>query len=91
MTAHVKTSRPLAVPIVAGEFLADSTGFIVRVTLQRWNGAAICDVRRFAPADEGAAQTGRGISVAVRKLPALAAAINAALDVARDLGLVNNE
>ena len=85
MTAHLKTSRPLAVPIVAGEF-ADKTGFVIRVVLQWSSGGPAVDVRRFSP--EGTVVS-RGVSISAEKLPEFAAAINAALDVARDLGLVD--
>lgn len=43
------------------------------------------------PGFAGATATGRGISLAVRKRPELAAAVNAALDVERDLKLVHDD
>ena len=79
-------------PIVAAEFWANRRGESVRVQLREFEGAALVDVRKhYTNAQGQLAPTKKGLSIAVRKLPELAAAINKALAKAKQLGLVDDE
>jgi hypothetical protein len=64
----------------------------VRVQLREFEGAALVDVRKHYTGADGKLQpTKKGLSLAIRRLPELAAAINKALAKAKQLGLVDDE
>ena len=76
MTKHAA----LPEPIVAAEFWANRRGESVRVQLREFEGAALVDVRKHYTGADGKLQpTKKGLSLAIRRLPELAAAINKAL------------
>ena len=62
----------------------------IRVTLDEFHGVPIVDVRQwyFSRDDAEPRPTKKGLSVAIRHLPALAKAMQDALDRARSEGLV---
>ena len=86
MTAR---GAPLIEPIVVAEFWANRRGESVRVQLREFEGRALVDVRKHFTDSAGKLQpTRKGVSLAVRRLPDLASAINRAVDKARELGLI---
>jgi hypothetical protein len=83
------TAPKLAEPIVVAEFWANRRGESVRVQLRTFEGAVIVDVRKHYTGAEGKLlPTKKGVSLVVRRLPDLAAAITKALAKARELGLL---
>jgi hypothetical protein len=69
--------------------LANRRGEAVRVQLREFEGIALVDVRRHYTAKDGVLRpTNKGLSITIRKLPALAQALAAALQKARELGLI---
>jgi hypothetical protein len=61
----------------------------VRIVLDRYHGVAIVSIKNLYRDAAGELRYGRGgIGMAVRHLPVLAEAVNAALERARALGLV---
>jgi hypothetical protein len=82
----------LSEPIIVSEFWATRNGQSVRVQLREFEGRALVDVRRYFTNKEGVLQpTKKGISLAITRLPDLAAAINKAQRKAIELGLLDVE
>jgi hypothetical protein len=80
---------PLREPIVVGEFWCNRRGEAVRVQLREFEGHALIDVRRhYTAADGKLAPTKKGLAIAIRHLPALAAAVAKAEQKAREIGLI---
>jgi Transcriptional Coactivator p15 (PC4) len=88
--AHARgAAMTLAEPIVVAEFWANRRGEAVRVQLREYEGQALIDVRRYYTGAEGKLlPTQKGLSLVVRRLPDLAAAIGKALNTARELKLI---
>jgi hypothetical protein len=64
----------------------------VRVSLTEWDTRTLIHIRVYVTGPDGKEHsTQKGIAMAVRKLPELAAAINDALAHARELGLLDEE
>lgn len=64
----------------------------VHVSLRRYKGRDIVDLRVFFRNDEGTMlATGKGVAIAVEKLPALIEALNRAAGEAADLGLLDEK
>jgi Transcriptional Coactivator p15 (PC4) len=84
-------SRPsLREPIEIGKFFKNRAGDIIAVQLKEYEGVPFVDVRQFFTGDDGVTRpTKKGVTVVVRKLPELAAAINKALERARAIGLLD--
>jgi hypothetical protein len=92
-----KTEKPkpeitaLAEP-VEFRFWKNRGGEAVVVSLRSYQGRALIDVRQSFTNKEGKLQpTSKGVAMAVLRLPELAAAINGALNKARELGLLKGE
>jgi hypothetical protein len=67
------------------------SGEAVVVSLREYEAGLFVDVRRFYTAGDGRlTPTPRGLALAVRRLPSLAAAINKALARAHELGLIES-
>jgi hypothetical protein len=63
----------------------------LRITIDEFHGVPIIDVRQwyFSRDDSEPRPTKKGLSVAIRHLPALAKAMTDALDRAREMGLID--
>jgi Transcriptional Coactivator p15 (PC4) len=82
----------LAEPIIVAEFWANRRGESIRVQLREFEGIAILDVRKHYTAADGVLRpTKKGLSLVIRRLPDLAAAIAKAERQARELGLLGQE
>ena len=80
----------LAEPVKVAEFWKNRKGESIRATLVTYEGRNCFDLRQHFVAHDGRMQpTKKGITVAVLRLPELAAAVNKAVSVARDLGLID--
>jgi hypothetical protein len=93
---YAKTDRKmprgpsLAAPIEVASFWKNRKGDAVTVTLKEWEGHLLIDIRQFFTASDGSMRaTKKGISLAIRRLPELAAAILKAEGKARELGLLS--
>jgi hypothetical protein len=85
----VQRAAKLQKPIVVSEFFCNRRGETVRVSLREYEGVAIVDARRFYTAKDGVLRPrSKGLAIAIRRLPELAAAITKALSKARELGLI---
>lgn len=63
----------------------------VRVALDEFNGHPVVSARLWFRADDGSMRPGKsGLAIGVRHLPALAKALNDALALATDKGLVTD-
>jgi hypothetical protein len=82
----------LAEPILVAEFWANRRGESLRVQLRMFEGVPLIDLRKFYTGAEGKLlPTKKGLSLVIRRLPDLAAAIVKAERVARELGLIREE
>jgi hypothetical protein len=89
---HARRTPKLVEPIIVSEFWATRNGQSVRVQLREFEGRALIDARRYFTNKDGVLQpTKKGLSLAVTRLPDLAAAINKALRKAIELGLIKSE
>jgi hypothetical protein len=80
----------LSEPVKVAEFWKNRKGESIRATLVTYEGRNCFDLRQHFTAHDGRMQpTKKGITVAVLRLPELAAAVNKAVTVARDLGLID--
>ena len=80
----------LAEPVKVAEFWKNRKGESIRATLVTYEGRNCFDLRQHFTAHDGRMRpTKKGITVAVLRLPELAAAVNKAVTVARDLGLID--
>lgn len=88
-----ETSVPRAsLPVEITKFWANRRGEAVITALREYEGRPLLDVRRYYSGKDGKLHpTKKGIAIAVGKLPELAAAINAAVAKARELGLLKIE
>lgn len=81
---------PLAEPVIVSEFWANRRGKSVRVQFREYEGATLIDIRKHYTASDGTLRpTAKGIALALRRLPELAAAINKAVTRAHELGLLD--
>jgi hypothetical protein len=79
----------LAEPVKVAEFWKNRRGESIRATLVCYEGRDCFDLRQHFMADDGKLRpTKKGITIAVLRLPDLAAAVNKALVRARELGLL---
>jgi hypothetical protein len=79
----------IAEPVIVCEFWANRRGEAVRIQLKEFNGHPLLDMRKyFTAADGKMVPTKKGLSIAIARLPDLAAAIGKALNKARELGLL---
>jgi hypothetical protein len=83
-------SRP-TLPIVVAEWPKNEKGEKVRVTLDSFKGHDTIDARVWWPGDDGHLRAGKGLTVGIRHLPALAAAFAEALALAREHGLIGGD
>lgn len=65
---------------------------VVRVALDEFNGHSIVNARLWFRAEDGGLRPGKqGFAIGIRRLPALASALNRALAVAIEQGLLKEE
>ena len=88
-----KVRRPtLFEPVEIAKFWRNRRGEAVIVQLREYEGHVLADARVNSTNKEGKLQpTGKGISISVRRLPKLAAALTKAERKARELGLIEGE
>jgi hypothetical protein len=84
------TNRPaLPEPVVVAQFWKNRRGEAVVVQLREYNGRVLFDARQhYTDRDGILCPTTKGLSLAVLRLPELAAAVTKALAKARELGLI---
>ena len=76
-------------PIEIDKFWKNRRGEAVIVQLREFNGRVLFDARQHFTNKDGQLQpTSKGLSLAILRLPELAAAVNKALAKARELGLI---
>jgi Transcriptional Coactivator p15 (PC4) len=76
-----------ALPLVVAEIEKNARERF-RVTIDSFKGTNVIDLRTFFVDGENVRPTRSGLATSIRHLPALAKAMNDALDRARELGLV---
>ncbi len=82
----------LAEPVVIAHFWKNRRREAIRVALENYNGRNLVDVRQCYLGPDGKLQLSKkGIALCVRQLPELAAALNTAVERARELGLLDAE
>jgi hypothetical protein len=81
----------LAEPLVIAEWWKNRRGESVRLTLNRYEGRDIIDLRTWYTGDDGRLRPGKGFAAEARHLPRLAAAFAKAEARARELGLVEDK
>jgi hypothetical protein len=83
-------SAAAALPIVVAEWDRNSRE-VVRVSLDRFNGCNTIDVRTWYRAADGSPRPSKsGITLSIKHLPAMAAALAQALARAAELGLLGD-
>jgi Transcriptional Coactivator p15 (PC4) len=83
---------PLKDEVVVGQFFKNRRKEHVRLTLKRFEGRPIADLRQFFVTKDGFSQpTTKGIALVVARLPDLAAIVNRAVKRAIELGLLTEE
>jgi Transcriptional Coactivator p15 (PC4) len=80
----------LAEPITVAEWWKNRRGESIRLTLNRFEGRDIFDLRTWYTA-EGTLKPGKGFAAEVRHLPRLAGAFAKAVVRARELGLIDDK
>jgi hypothetical protein len=80
----------LAEPFVIAEWWKNRRGESVRLTLNRYEGRDVIDLRTWYTGDDGKLKPGKGFAAEVRHLPRLAAAFAKAEAKARELGLLSD-
>jgi hypothetical protein len=85
-------ASPLAVPLTISKFWKNRRrNESVHVTLSEYEGHDLINVRVYSTGDDGIDRpTTKGVSMAVDKLPALAAGLAKAEAKARELGLLDD-
>jgi hypothetical protein len=82
----------LSEPVKVAQFWKNRKGETIRAMLVTYEGRNCFDLRQCFTAHDGKMQpTKKGITVAVLRLLELAAAVNKAVSMARDLGLIEPE
>jgi hypothetical protein len=81
----------LAEPLVIAEWWKNRRGESVRLTLNRYEGRDVLDLRTWYTGDDGRLKPGKGFAAEVRHLPHLAAAFVKAEAKARELGLIGDK
>jgi hypothetical protein len=80
----------LAEPVIVAEWWKNRRGESIRLTLNRFEGRDVIDLRTWYSAD-GRLKPGKGFAAEVRHLPRLAAAFAKAVAKARELGLIDDK
>ena len=87
--ATEKKPNPLAEPILIARWRYRRGGDELRISLKEFNGIALIDIRQWWQTDRGEFRPGnKGIACAIKNLPLLAKALNAAHAKASELGLL---
>ena len=81
----------LAEPLVIAEWWKNRRGESVRLTLNRYQGRDVLDLRTWYTGDDGKLKPGKGFAAEVRHLSRLAAAFGKAEAKARELGLIDDK
>jgi Transcriptional Coactivator p15 (PC4) len=104
VTTHIsprlgrKTARPverarslLTGPVVVAQIKKNKHGGTVRVALEHFEGNNLLDIRQCYVGGDGKMRLSKkGIVLSLNRLPELAAALNKAIAVARELGLISD-
>jgi hypothetical protein len=87
----MNASAELAEPILISKFWKNRRRLeSVHVTLSEYEGRTLINVRVYCTGTDGIDRpTPKGMAMSVRKLPALSAALTAAVRRARELGLID--
>jgi hypothetical protein len=80
-----------AEPITVAEWWKNRRGESVRLTLNRYEGRDVVDLRTWYGGHDGKLKPGKGFAAEVRHLSRLAAAFAKAVTKARELGLISDE
>jgi hypothetical protein len=85
--------RPtLNAPVIISQFWKNRRHDAVVVSLSTFEGRDLVDIRTHAMDRKGClVPTPKGVSIVVRRLPELAAAVQKALKKARELGLIDDD
>jgi hypothetical protein len=81
----------LAEPITVAEWWKNRRGESVRLTLNRYEGRDVVDLRTWYTGDDGKLKPGKGFAAEARHLPRLAAAFAKAEAQAREHGLIGDK
>ena len=81
----------LAEPLVIAEWWKNRRGESVRLTLNRYEGRDVVDLRTWYTGDDGKLKPGKGFAAEVRHLSRLAAAFVKAEAKARELDLIGDK
>jgi hypothetical protein len=81
----------LAEPLVIAEWWKNRGGESVRLTLNRYEGRDVLDLRTWYTGDDGKLKPGKGFAAELRHLPRLAAAFAKAEAKARELDLIGDK
>ena len=81
----------LAEPLVIAEWWKNRRGESVRLTLNRYEGRNVIDLRTWYSGDDGKLKPGKGFAAEVRHLPRLAAAFAKAEAKAHELALIGDK
>jgi hypothetical protein len=81
----------LAEPITVAEWWKNRRGQSIRLTLNRYEGRDVIDLRTWYTGDDGRLKPGKGFAAEVRHLPRLAAAFARPEAKARELGLIGDK
>lgn len=79
--------QPSGLPIVVASWPRNSRE-TVRVRLDHYQGNNTIDCRSWYPGNDGELKPGKGLTLSVKHLPKLVAALTKALEAARSHGLV---
>jgi hypothetical protein len=79
-----------AEPLVIAEWWKNRRGESVRLTLNRYEGRNVVDLRTWYTGDDGKLKPGKGFAAEVRHLPRLAAAFAKAEAKAREVRLIDD-
>jgi hypothetical protein len=77
-------------PVIIAEWEINSRGERARVTIEKFNRAWLINIRKWYAAGDGEMRPGRqGIALAIKHLPQLTEAMNAALAAANERELIS--
>ena len=83
-------NAPVTLPIIVKEWERNGRGEKIRVTLDHFKSADTIDARVWWTDEAGEVRPGKGLTLGLKHLPALAEAIAEALVLARKHGLIGD-
>jgi hypothetical protein len=84
-------TRPPSEPITVAEWWKNRRGESVRLTLNRYEGRDVVDLRTWFTGDDGKLKPGKGFAAEARHLPRLSAAFAKAEAKAREVHLIGDK